>query len=80
MSGLFQAVSSVVDSLFGGGERPQATPAPVPTPEPVTPMPSPTDATTQAARRRSIAEQLRRRGRASTILTSDVNTSEPLGG
>lgn len=77
---IFESVGAVVDSLFGGGQRPQATPAPLPTPEPVTPMPSPTDADAQAARRRSIAEQLRRRGRASTILTSDVNTSEPLGG
>lgn len=33
-----------------------------------------------AKRRRSIAEQLRRRGRASTILTSQTQASEPLGG
>lgn len=37
--------------------------------EPEPTMPSADDAATKAARSRSIAEQIRRRGRASTILT-----------
>lgn len=41
-------------------------------------MPFIDDAATRRARRRSIAEQLARRGRLSTILTDD--TIEPLGG
>jgi hypothetical protein len=40
-------------------------------------MPLPDDAAAQAARRRSIAEQRQRAGRASTILT---DTSQKLGG
>jgi len=39
-------------------------------------MPTPDDAAMKAARKRSIANQRRRMGRASTILTGD----EPLGG
>lgn len=44
--------------------------------EPV--IPEADDAATRAARRRSIAAQLRRRGRASTILTQD-SASDTLG-
>jgi hypothetical protein len=40
-------------------------------------LPSPDE---NAKRRRSISEQLRRRGRASTILTSQAIQNEPLGG
>src|SRR5258706_7435159 len=49
-------------------------------PTPVTPMPVPgqDDLANIAARRRSIDEQLRRRGRVSTVLSSPQ--SEPLGG
>jgi hypothetical protein len=42
-------------------------------------MPSPNDAATKAAKRRSITAQMRRRGRASTILTGDP-VSDPIGG
>lgn len=42
-------------------------------------MPTPDDQAVRAARRRSITQQLLRRGRASTIMSADV-TSEPLGG
>ncbi|HZD27236.1 MAG TPA: hypothetical protein VE251_00905 [Xanthobacteraceae bacterium] len=45
---------------------------------PVTPMPGTADV--QAAMRASIAEQLMRRGRASTILTGQGDVSQPLGG
>lgn len=44
--------------------------------EPV--IPESDDAATRAARRRSIAAQIRRRGRASTILTQD-SASDTLG-
>lgn len=84
MSNIFQGVGNVVESLvgglFGGTERPTAAPAPTPTPEPVTRMPVANDATAAAQRRRSIADQLRRRGRAATILTDVNNTTETLGG
>lgn len=45
-------------------------------PEPV--MPLPDDEAARRARRRSIAGQMRRRGRASTILT-DSTIGDPLG-
>lgn len=50
------------------------TPTGEPEPEPV--MPLPDDDQVMAAKRRSLAEQQRRRGRASTILTSE----DALGG
>lgn len=37
------------------------------------------DAATKRARRRSIASQMQRRGRQSTILTGDTTTSDTLG-
>jgi hypothetical protein len=46
---------------------------------PPTAMPTPGDAATKAAERASIAEQLRRRGRASTILTDQTGTTDKLG-
>ena len=45
-----------------------------------TAMPTPGDAASKAAERASIAEQLRRRGRASTILTDQAATTDKLGG
>lgn len=54
-------------NLFGGGEGP--TP---PTILPPTRMPTSGDK--QAANRQSIIDQLRRRGRASTILTDNTDT------
>ena|SRR5260221_9746315 len=51
-----------------------------PTPTPVTPMPGndPSDLNIISARRRSIEEQMRRRGRMSTVLSNPQ--AEPLGG
>src|SRR5690242_17108259 len=56
-------------------------PPETPTVTPVTPMPIPgqDDLANIAARRQSIEQQLLRRGRLSTILTSP-QTNEPLGG
>ena len=60
-------------------QAPDAVPAaPPPTVEPVPEMPTPDDAQAKAAKRRSIAAQMARRGRASTILTD--TTTEKLGG
>jgi cation transport ATPase len=42
-----------------------------------TPMPDPKDQ--KRAKRRSIAEQMRRRGRSSTMLTGDSTVGDPLG-
>lgn len=77
MSKLFDLVSSVLDGILGGGDdkpapAPAAAPAPVPVVTPVVamPAPGPKDPNATAAKRKSIAEQLRRRGRASTIMTN----------
>lgn len=53
------------------------TPAPTPAAEPQPAMPTPDDALVKAAKRKSIAEQRRRRGRASTLLTQN---DDALGG
>ena len=65
--------------LSGMMNKQQSTPA-APAVTPPTAMPTPGDATTKAAERASIAEQLRRRGRASTILTDQEATTDKLGG
>lgn len=83
MSGLFEMVSNLVDSIFGGDEKPPpvaaaapaappATPAPVaPVIEPPTVMPLPDDQAVQKAKKKSISAQMARRGRQSTILTQN---------
>ena len=82
MSGLNKTMNVMMDpirsALFGGGDSaPSAAAAPAVTPP--TPMPTPDDAAIKAAKRRSIADQQRRQGRASTILT-DTGTTDALGG
>ena len=59
--------------IWGGKKKPKETPAPVADPV----MPTPDDDAIRQARRRSIIQQMGRRGRASTILTGD---SDKLGG
>lgn len=61
-----------MDKLFGIG--PKAAPAPEAVGEPPPVMPTPDDEMMQLAKKRSLTEMMRRRGRASTILT------DPLGG
>lgn len=73
MSGIFKAIGN----LFGGGDNPPAPPAPVVTP--VTPIPLPDDQAVADAKRRSIAAQMQRSGRQSTLLTSDAPTGGTLG-
>ena len=48
--------------------------------EPVTAMPMADDAATKAAKKRSLLDQRRRRGRASTILTDGDSSGAGLGG
>lgn len=75
----------VVGGILGGvastemGSNQTAAPPP-PKVEPVVPMPVADDATVQKARQRSILEQRRRRGRASTILSDQQLSDQPLGG
>ncbi len=88
MSKLFDMVGGLLDSLLGGNEpapAPAAAPAAAPAPlastpviAPVPVMPVVDDAAVQMAKKRSIAAQQQRRGRASTILTDQTN--DPLGG
>lgn len=68
--------STVLGNMFGGDEKP-STPAP-PAPSEPTVMPTADDESVKQAKRRSIAAQVARRGRASTILTD--TESEKLGG
>lgn len=67
--------SAFVGNLFGGDK--QSTPAP-PAPSEPTVMPTADDAAVKNAKRKSIAAQVARRGRASTILSD--SESETLGG
>lgn len=55
-----------------------AAPAPAPVVEPVEKIPTPMDTGVREAKQTSIADQMRRRGRASTILT-DIESSDTLG-
>lgn len=79
---LSAVASQAVSSIFGGGKSSSPPPAavaaiaPPPKVEPVVRMPTSADA--NAAKKASIAEQLKRRGRASTILT-DNQTADTLG-
>ena len=66
---------SFISDMFGGA--PAQVTAAVPEVAPPTPMPDVKG--NKDAKRRSIAEQLRRQGRASTILT-DQTQSDALGG
>lgn len=75
MSSVIKKIGKGVQSLLGF-ETPDVpaavvnTPPPNPdTPEPL--MPTPNDATVKAAKRKSMAEQRRRRGRASTLLSNE---------
>ena len=77
--GATAAIAATVIGGIGGTmlARRNAPSAP-PAPTPPTPMPTPDDQQVQEAQRRSLAEQLARRGRASTIL-SDPQNSDVLG-
>ena len=59
--------------------KPGGTPPP-PTLTAPTVMPTPGDDAARAAKRQSLADQMARQGRASTILTDQSATSDKLGG
>lgn len=73
MGGLVSSAIDLVTGHVGGGAAPAA---PLPKVEPTPEMPTPDDAAVKAEKRKSIAKQRARRGRASTIFSED----EPLGG
>lgn len=60
--------------------RPNSPDVPAPPAlEPAAPMPTPNDAAVRNARRRAVAVQRQRRGRASTILTTPFTSDDTLG-
>jgi len=67
------SILGTAKSLFSGGK--ESAPPPI---APPTPMPTADDSKVKAARSRSIADQMVRQGRESTILTQ--GTEEKLGG
>ncbi len=74
-------VGGLAASTFAGmmADKPsQNASASAPTVSTPTAMPTPGDANTEAAKKKSLAEQLARRGRASTILT-DSGATDTLG-
>lgn len=70
------AGSTILSSVMGGKD----TPPPAPTPAKPTVMPTPDSASMEATRKKSLIDQAKRQGRASTILTSEQDTSDKLGG
>lgn len=70
---------ALISSLLGSESPSASTPAP-PVPEEPKTMPTPNDAAVRQAKKRSIAAMRARKGRASTILTSDTAVSDALGG
>lgn len=75
MSGIFDMATNFLDSILGGKEDPPPlAPGPVIEPpvfEPPPVMPTVDDEAVKRARKKSIAAQVGRRGRASTILTQN---------
>lgn len=86
MGGIVKSVGRLVTGVVGGltsllgMEKPSVpdTPSP-PVVEPPTPMPLPNDAARKAAARKASATQRQRQGRASTILTTNIDDTG-LGG
>lgn len=77
MAKFLDPIMNLFGGLFGGNDKPAAPAAPVL--EAPTPMPLPDDEAVAAAKRRSIAAQMQRSGRQSTLLTNDPVTGETLG-
>jgi len=74
-------VGGVAGSMIGkmmSPDTPAAQATAAPTVSAPTVMPTPGDANTDAAKRKSLSDQLARRGRASTILT-DNGVTDTLG-
>lgn len=88
MASLFKSLGKLLDPLhlFGGeaapapAQNPILAPAPVvPVVTPPTPIPLPDEEAIASAKRRSIAGQMQRSGRQSTLLTNDTGTNDLLG-
>lgn len=60
-------MGGIVKSIFGGPQLPK--------PKPVVPMPDVNGPEVEAARRRAMMEAQRRSGRASTLLSGDLDYS-----
>ena len=74
MGGVGKAVSGVIGSILGGGEKPK-TPDPIPVSEPEeAPVPLPDEEAQRAARKKAAAKARTRSGRLSTILDSSTDT------
>jgi len=76
------AASTVLGKIMNKEDKTPAPPTVTPpTPEPITKaMPTADDASVQAARKKSLLNQSQRQGRASTILTSEQDSTDKLGG
>ncbi len=72
------AAATILPKLLAPKPQSGAAPVAAPTVAAPTAMPTAGDAATNEAKRASIAEQLKRRGRASTIL-SDTGATDTLG-
>ena len=68
--------SGLLGSLFGGKQGSM----PAPTVEKPAVMPTPDDDAVKKAKRRSLVEQMQRKGRESTILTEGTDAADVLGG
>lgn len=83
MSGMEGAVFGALAASLLSSERPTGQGLFAPVAEPPKLMPVPDDEAAKLAKRRSLARQRARAGRASTILTQDTSVSSPsdtLGG
>jgi len=77
--GLPGLLGGMLGGLFGGKqETPAAAPAPT-VPKPAV-MPIADDEAVKAAKKRSLVEQMQRKGRQSTILTDGTDATDVLGG
>jgi len=73
------AASTILGKVMSKKDEP-AAPAVAPTPEPTKVMPTADSDTVMAARKKSMITQAQRQGRASTILTSNQDSTDKLGG
>lgn len=73
--GLLGLAGGLLGNLFGKGAS-----MPAPVVEKPAVMPTPDDEAVRNAKRRSLAEQMQRKGRQGTILTDGADAADVLGG